>query len=204
MSVIKRIQYNSPVVLTYALLALVVLLLNQVTSGYSNWLLFSVHRGSPTDPLLYFRMIGHVLGHANLNHYFNNVVLLLLVGPMLEERYGWKKVLIMMLITAIITGILFLALSNGMLLGGSGLVFMLILLSSFTNLQKGRIPLTLILAIAIFIGREVVAEVTTDTNISNVTHIIGGMCGAAFGYFFNFGKKDVDAPPVLDSELTEE
>ncbi|MCL2014953.1 MAG: rhomboid family intramembrane serine protease [Defluviitaleaceae bacterium] len=181
----KRIQYNSPVVLTYALVALAVLLLDQITQGAANFYFFSVHRGSPTDPLLYFRMIGHVIGHANLSHYFNNVVLLLLVGPMLEERYGGKKILLMMLITALVTGILFLAVSDGRLLGGSGLVFMLILLSSFTNLQKGRIPLTLILAVAIFIGREVVAEVTTETNISNVTHIIGGICGAAFGYFFN-------------------
>ena len=183
----KRIQYNSPLILTYALVALAALALSYLTGGVSNALIFSVHRGALTDPLLYVRMIGHVLGHASLTHYVDNMVLILLVGPMLEEKYGSKWLGVMMLVTALVTGLLFLAVAGQghALLGGSGLVFMLILLSSFTNLQKGRIPLTLILAIIIFIGREAVTGATTQTNISHMTHIIGGICGAVFGYIFN-------------------
>jgi len=181
----KRIQYNSPMVLTYALIALAVLVLNHFTQGMSNALVFSIHRSALTDPLLYLRLFGHVFGHANLAHYFDNMVLILLVGPMLEEKYGSKWLAVMMLVTALITGLLFLAVSEHALLGGSGLVFMLILLSSFTNLQRGRIPLTLILAVVIFIGREAVTGATTETNISHLTHIIGGVCGAVFGYVFN-------------------
>ena len=181
----KRIQYNSPLILTYALIALAVLGLNYATGGVSNALVFSIHRSNLTDPLLYVRMIGHVFGHANIQHYFDNVVLILLVGPMLEEKYGSKWLGLMMLVTALVTGLLFLAVSEHALLGGSGLVFMLILLSSFTNLQKGRIPLTLILAVVIFIGREAVTGATAQTNISHLTHIIGGICGAVFGYVFN-------------------
>lgn len=181
----KRIQYNSPLILTYVLAALGALILNHFTNGISNALVFSIHRSNLTDPLLYLRMIGHVFGHANIQHYFDNVVLILLVGPMLEEKYGSKWLGIMMLVTALVTGLLFLAVSEHALLGGSGLVFMLILLSSFTNLQKGRIPLTLILAVVIFIGREAVTGATTQTNISHLTHIIGGVCGAVFGYVFN-------------------
>jgi len=158
-----------------------------MTLGASNSLLFSIHRSALTDPLLYFRLFGHVLGHANLAHYFSNMVLILLVGPMLEEKYGSKCIVIMMLVTAIITGLLFLAVTGPerALLGGSGLVFMFILLSSFTNLQKGRIPLTLVLVFIIFIGQELVTGATTQTNISHLTHIIGGVCGAVFGYIFN-------------------
>lgn len=185
----KRIQYNSPMVLTYALLALAALILNHWTQGSANALVFSIHRSALTDPLLYVRMLGHVLGHASLTHYFDNVVLILLVGPMLEEKYGSKWLAIMMLVTALVTGLLFLAVSDHALLGGSGLVFMLILLSSFTNLQRGRIPLALILAVVIFIGREAVTGATTQTNISHMTHIIGGVCGAVFGYIFN--KKEL-------------
>ena len=187
----KRIQYNSPLILTYALVSLGVLILNHWTQGITNALFFSIHRSALTDPLLYVRLIGHVLGHANLSHYFDNLVLILLVGPMLEERYGSKWLGIMMLVTALVTGLLFLAVSEHALLGGSGLVFMLILLSSFTNLQKGRIPFTLILAVIIFIGREAVTGATTQTNISHMTHIIGGICGAVFGYVFNFSRKDM-------------
>jgi len=174
--------------LSYALLALAVLGLNYLTGGTSNAMVFSIHRSAVTDPLLYVRLVGHVFGHANLSHFFDNMVLMLLVGPMLEEKYGSKWLAIMMLVTALVTGLLFISVSEHALLGGSGLVFMLILLSSFTNLQKGRIPLTLILAILIFIGREVVSGAVTQTNISHLTHIIGGICGAVFGYVFNRTK----------------
>ena len=191
MPIYKRIQYNSPLVLSYTLMALFVLGLNHFTDGVSNALLFSVYRSPLADPLMYVRMFGHVLGHASLTHYFNNVVIILLVGPMLEEKYGSKWLGIMMLVTALVTGLLFLALSEHALLGGSGLVFMLILLSSFTNLQKGRIPLTLILAVIIFMGSEIVTGATTQTNISHFTHVIGGICGAVFGYVFN--KEDLAA-----------
>ena len=189
MPIYKRIQYNSPLILSYALVSLLVLGLNNLTAGLSNTLVFSVHRSALSDPLLYVRMIGHVFGHANLSHYFDNMVLILLVGPMLEEKYGSKSLAVMMLFTAFVTGLLFMAVSEHALLGGSGLVFMLILLSSFTNLQKGRIPLTLILALIIFIGREVITGATTQTNVSHMTHIIGGVCGAVFGYAFNFNKQ---------------
>ena len=188
MPLYKRIQYNSPLILTYALLSLAALGLDHATQGISNVLLFSIYRSPLTDPLLYLRMIGHVLGHASLAHYFDNVVLILLIGPMLEEKYGSKWLGIMMLVTALVTGLLFLAVSEHALIGGSGLVFMLILLSSFTNLQRGRIPVTLILAVVIFIGREVVTSAATQTNISHLTHIIGGICGAVFGYVFNKKK----------------
>jgi len=188
MPIYKRIQYNSPLILSYALISLFALVLNNLTSGASNALVFSVHRSALTDPLLYARLVAHVFGHANINHYFDNMVLMLLVGPMLEEKYGGKWLAIMMLVTAVVTGLLFLAVSEHALLGGSGLVFMLILLSSFTNLQKGRIPLTLILAVIIFIGREAVSGVGSVTNVSHLSHIVGGVCGAVFGYVFNIDK----------------
>lgn len=185
MNPLKRIQYNAPVTLTFALVSLVALGLAYLTDGQSNRLLFSVYRASLTDPLAYFRVLGHVFGHANMSHYFNNFVIILLIGPMLEEKYGAKWLALMMLVTALVTGLLFIAVSEYAMLGASGVVFMLILLSSFTNLQKGRIPLTLILALLVFVGREAVSGATVADNVSHLTHIIGGLCGALFGFLIN-------------------
>jgi membrane associated rhomboid family serine protease len=150
------------------------------------------------NPLAYFRIFGHVLGHANIQHYVSNFLIILLVGPMLEERYGGKAILIMSAITALITGALFLLFSapNTGLLGASGIVFMFILLSSFANFQRGRLPVTLIFAILIYLGREIISEVATTfnlaevTNISYMTHIIGGVCGAVFGFVINKRKQE--------------
>jgi membrane associated rhomboid family serine protease len=184
----KRIQYNAPVTLSFALIGLFALLLAHLTNGASNGWLFSVYRAPLTDPLMYLRLFGHAIGHASAAHYLNNFVIVLLVGPMLEEKYGTKQMAMMMVITALVNGLVFITVSEGAMLGASGIVFMLILLSSFTNLQQGRVPLTLVLALVIFIGREAVSGATTEDNISHLSHIIGGICGAMFGFILNKKK----------------
>ena len=85
-------QYNSPVILTFFLLSLGVLFLGQYTGGWTTTHLFSVYRSSLKDPLFYIRLFGHVLGHSGYSHYMNNMLLLLLVGPGLEEKYGSRIV----------------------------------------------------------------------------------------------------------------
>ena len=185
MSVFRRVHYNAPVTLSFALVSLLALVLGHFTDGVSTALLFSVYRAPATDPLMYLRLFTHAIGHANTAHFFNNFMIILLMGPMLEEKYGGKQVVIMMVVTALITGILHIIVSPHAKLGASGIVFMMILLGSFANMQRGRIPLTLILATGIFLGREVVASATLDNNIAYMTHIVGGICGALFGFVLN-------------------
>lgn len=179
----RRIRYNSPVVLTFVLAALAALLLNTLTKGGSNRYLFSVYRCSLLDPLAYVRFFCHVLGHTDLNHYLNNMLLLLLVGPALEEKYGSRILLEAIALTALATGLVeFLFFPGFALLGASGVVFMMIVLSSFTDTKRGGIPLTLILVAALYLGGELVAGFTQTDNISQLAHIVGGACGIAFGF----------------------
>ncbi|MCL2416075.1 MAG: rhomboid family intramembrane serine protease [Defluviitaleaceae bacterium] len=185
----KRIQYNSPVVLTFVLISFLTLVLGNFTDNTTTLALFSVYRSSPTNPLTYVRLFGHVLGHANFEHFFNNLVLLLLLGPALEEKYGAKTMIYMIAFTALITGIAHMVFSpNSALLGASGIVFMFMLLSSFVNIQKGRIPLTLVICVVVFLGRELYFSFAYDNNISQFTHILGGICGGIFGFYINRKK----------------
>jgi membrane associated rhomboid family serine protease len=185
---LKKIKYNSPVILTFTFLSLFALVLGYATQDYSTQLLFSVYKSSPKSVFFYIRLFGHVLGHANWNHFFNNFLIILLVGPMLEEKYGSKRLLIMILFTAFITGLINLIFFNTGLLGASGIAFMLILLSSFVNLEKGTVPITFVLVFLAYIGSEVVNGFIGVDNISQLTHIIGGICGGIFGYFMNKEK----------------
>ena len=82
------IRFNAPVILTFALLSLLALLLGNWTDGAATYQYFSVYRSSLSDPLTYVRFFGHVLGHADYEHYMGNMLLMLLVGPGLEEKYG--------------------------------------------------------------------------------------------------------------------
>lgn len=178
------IDINSPVILGFAFLSLVLLGVNWLTGGFLNNLL-AIRYTSWLDPMMYVRLFTHTLMHANFGHYLNNMLLFLVVGPIAEEKYGGKNLLVMFAITSAITGLINVVFfRNVMLIGASGLVFMLILLASFTNQRDGKIPLTVIVVALLYIGNEIVNGIFVNDNISQISHIIGGICGAVFGFLF--------------------
>ena len=65
--------------------------------------------------------------------------------------------------------------------GASGIVFMLIVLSSFTSVKQGEIPLTALLVLGLYLGQEIINGLTSLDSISQITHIIGGAMGFIFG-----------------------
>jgi membrane associated rhomboid family serine protease len=133
------------------------------------------------NPLTLFRLVSHVAGHASLEHLMGNMTFVLLLGPIIEERYGSQRMLIMIVVTALLTALANIFLFSTGLLGASGIVFMLIILVSITNVSNGEIPLTFILVAILFIGKEVLASFAKD-NVSNFAHIFGGICGSFFGF----------------------
>ena len=177
----KKITWNSPVILSFALISLIALGLNTITNGTTNYLIFSVYGSSLLNPLFYLRLFTHVLGHADLSHYMNNMLLFLLVGPMLEEKYGSNRLLVIILVVALVTGIAHIIIApNTMLLGASGVVFAFILLSAVTGSKEG-IPLTFIIVAVLYIGTQIYEGVFNIDNVSQLTHIIGGIIGGVFG-----------------------
>lgn len=184
------IRFNAPVILTFALLSLLALLLGNWTNGAATHQYFSVYRSSLSDPLTYVRFIGHVLGHADYEHYMGNMLLLLLVGPGLEEKYGSGTMVWMILVTALVTGLVhFVFFPGSALLGASGVVFMMIVLSSFTAMRRGEIPVTLILVVIFYLGGEIMDGLFKKDNISQITHIVGGLCGLIFGFTVRRGRR---------------
>ena len=181
-----RIRYNAPVTLTFALLCAVVLLIDQISGG---WLISNFFTLQPDfnagSFLSWLRMVTYVIGHANWTHLISNFSFILLIGPVLEEKYGSLPILAMMVVTALATAFLNLLLVRTGLLGASGIVFMLILLSSFTNIRQGEIPITFILIIVLYVVREFVNALTPNTGISQLAHIAGGIIGGAFGFLFS-------------------
>lgn len=185
-----RVTFNSPFVLSFALACTLVMLLGLLTGESTTATLFSTYGASWRDPLTYVRLFTHVLGHAGLVHLINNMAYILLLGPQLEEKYGWKVLLIVILATAIVTGIVHSIFSpRTMLLGASGVAFAFILLTSFTEFKEGEIPMTFILVAVIYLGQQLWDGLTVDDNISNLSHIIGGVVGSAAGYMLNIRKK---------------
>ncbi|MBE6851302.1 MAG: rhomboid family intramembrane serine protease [Ruminococcus sp.] len=182
---IPKIEFNAPVVVWYSVISFVILLFGFATNNQSTDAFFTCYRTDPSDPMMWLRMVSYVLGHSDMSHYVGNFFLIILLGPMLEEKYGSKVLLLMMFLTAAVGGIVNVLLTTSGLRGASGIVFMFIILCSFTSVQSGRIPLTMVLVVIIYIGQEIVNGVIAADNISQLTHIIGGICGICFGLYYN-------------------
>ena len=187
-----KITFNAPVTLGFIIICFIATLLGVISNGKITQSIFMTYHSSLTSPMTYVRFIIHIFGHSGWSHFIGNASYLLLLGPMLEEKYGRKELLEVIVITAVVTGIInYIFFCNVGLCGASGVVFAFIVLSSFTGFNEGEIPLTFILVVVIFIGQQIVNGIMIQDNISYMAHIVGGMVGACAGYLMNKkGKYD--------------
>ncbi len=181
-----QFDYNSKIIISYLLLSLIAWFLNTISHGKTNKLLFSSYRSSPLNPLSYVRLFTHSIGHENWDHFVGNFLYILLVGPMIEEKYGSVNLLIMLLITSLVIAIFNLLFTKYMILGASGNVYMLIVLSSFSNITDGKIPLTVLLILIFYVISEVKKKLITNKKDKSYHdgHLLGALCGIIFGIFF--------------------
>lgn len=176
-------DYNSPVILTYFIISTIALILGYITKDKTNKLLFCSKRSSLLNPLTYIRLFTHSIGHSGWDHYVNNFLYILLIGPMIEEKYGSINLLIMFLITSLVIAIFNILISNYEIRGASGNVFMLIVLSSFSNFQEGKIPITLILICLFYVITEIKKSIfDRKSHTYYMGHILGAVCGIVFGF----------------------
>ena len=181
------IYVNAPITITFVLICILALALDKLTAGRSTVLVFSTYGSSWLSPMTYIRLIGHVFGHGGIQHLNSNMLYILLLGPILEEKYH-DRLITVILTTALVTGVAHNIMQpNTMMVGASGVVFAFILLASITGKEKG-IPITLILVAALWLGQEIYNGIVAADNISQITHIIGGISGAALGLFFKNNK----------------
>lgn len=194
-----KIDYNAPVILTYTLIAALVMIIDTIFDGFTR----SFFAFPPTfdfaNPLDYFRLVSHTIGHASWQHLAGNFAIILLIGPILEEKHGSKGLLLMMAVTAVISSVLAIMLFDHYGLGASGIVFMMIILASFVNFRSGTIPMTFILVALLYLGQEVYNSLKDD-NISQFAHILGGIAGAGFGFLAAGRRDNKAAPPAAPAE----
>lgn len=179
------LDYNSPVILTYLGLSLIACFLNYITHGKSNKLLFSSYRSHVLNPFTYIRMVTHSIGHKDLDHLIHNFLYILLIGPMVEEKYGSIPLIWMFVITSIFIAIINIIFHDYCILGASGNVYMLIVLSSFANITEGKIPITLLLILIFYVFSEVKKSILEgNRRVYHDGHLMGALAGLLFGFYF--------------------
>lgn len=130
--------------------------------------------------------------HANTGHLLGNMMLFLLLSPGLEKKQGWVEYLFCLLITGVVIGVAHLAFGGGrtVLIGASGWVFMMILLSTFTSGEAGTVSVPTLIVAALYGWQEVRAALAPD-HVAQFAHLLGGACGLLFG-FFGSGQHPAD------------
>ena len=176
-----KVTFNSPVILIFIIIAFFATILDPHKVFFVNRTLAT---SSLTSPMTYIGFFTHIFGHINMQHFLSNASYLLLIGPMLEEKYGQAMLIKIIAITAFTEGVICYFLFHGGL-GASGIVYSLILLTSFTNFKKGEIPMTFILIFITYIITEVFNGIFLNDNIGHSAHVIGGIVGAILGYKLN-------------------
>ncbi|CAJ1381692.1 unnamed protein product [Effrenium voratum] len=135
-------------------------------------------------PLTVPRLVLHIFGHGNWEHFLGNTTSLLLVLPMLEEKYKVRWLATISLLNAVVAAVVTMIMSEWtVVLGASGIVFQCMLLAVFSGRYHapGDIPITFLLAVAVYIVPEVRAW-GTDDGVSHTAHLVGGIVGAAAAF----------------------
>lgn len=181
--IISKFDYNAPIILTYFFICLIILIIDKLCKRKFSETCFTTYKNdSLLNPLTYFKLVSHSLGHADWEHLYSNFIKILLIGPLIEEKYGSINLLIIMVLTSLIIGIVNKLFGKGGILGASGIAYMLIILSSFVNMEEGKIPITLTLIILFFVVDEVIKLLRRKKDsVSHLGHITGAICGIAFG-----------------------
>jgi membrane associated rhomboid family serine protease len=178
-----KLRYNAPVVLSFAILSAAVLAFNQFAARGLVPAWFSLGGTfNPASVRCWVTLLTHCAGNTSWNALFSNFAFILLLGPMLEERYGSLRLALMIAITALTAAILNILVFKADISGAGGAVFMMILLASFANSSQGELPLSFILVLVMYLGREIAAVLDSGA-LGNFAHILGGFCGSLPGFF---------------------
>ena len=109
---------------------------------------------------------------------------------MIEEKYGSLNLIIMLLLTSLVIALFNIIFNNYCITGASGNVYMLIVLSSFSNISEGKIPITLILICLFYVVSEMKKSILEgNKKIYHDGHLLGAICGALFGFYFLYYTK---------------
>ena len=130
----------------------------------------------------YLSTIGYIFGHGGPEHLLGNLSFFLVLSPIIEKAYGGKKYVLMIVTAAIFTAIIHILFWENGLMGLSGIVFMLIILSTLIHAKSNELPFTFLLVLLLYFSKEVYLSFSKD-NVSHMAHLAGGISGIFWGYF---------------------
>lgn len=189
----KKFKFNfvfdSPVTISFSLLSVLLFVLNCLAfKGTLDVKILS----SPTTsagpiPFMatqissYLRLFLYAFGSQNFVGLLSNLLFLLMLGPVMEERYGSLVIGIMMAVSVLFSGVLNTCFCETSLQGCMPIIFMMIFLNSFMSFSKKKIPVSFLVIFVFYIAREVSGKTFSEI-VGLIICITGGLCGSLFAF----------------------
>lgn len=185
-----HILFDSPVTTTFSVLVVLLFIVDSfITKGKLSTLVLSAptvaggtQAFSASEPLSFFRIVLHVFGSTNCSLLISNLIIISLLGPILEEKYGSAIIGIMMFLSALLSGVLAACFCKTGISGADSIVFMMVLLNSYLSVSKKKIPLSSVIVLILFIWGEFYTD-TANGIIGLLVNIAGGLCGSLLAFF---------------------
>ncbi|MGM5488910.1 MAG: rhomboid family intramembrane serine protease, partial [Nanobdellota archaeon] len=137
--------------------------------------------------------------HAGITHIFFNMFVLLMFGPLIEQRIGTRRFYYLYFMAGIIAAIAFVVTPFGMrAVGASGAIMgilgmTIMLLPHLQVLFFFVIPMSLRTAGIIIAAVDILGLLGVGPGgIANVSHLAGLACGLAYGYYLKQKKHAYD------------
>lgn len=188
--------FDSPVVLVFSVVSAVIFISDLILKLNLSEKIFecpgakSVPAFDFKSALSYVKLVIYPFGGENSTSFFLNIGFILLLGPVLEERYGSIMLALMIFITSLVGGVLTACVSTFGIYGCGGIVFMMIILSVLSVFIKKQLPVswififTLYLAFSLFSGKKISGFMPfMQNNVPVFIQLASGICGSLFGFF---------------------
>ncbi len=182
-----KVSYDAPVTLTFVIICAILFLLSTfaIKNGALNKIL-----ASPTStagalpfivsqPISYLRLLLYIFGAGEGAVLITNLILIMLLGPAMEERYGSVIIGIMIFVSALFSGVLNACFCSESLVGAVPVVSMMIFLNAFMSFSKKKFPLSFAAVMILFVMLEVFSGAGA---IRIIICIAGGLCGSLFAF----------------------
>lgn len=210
-----KLTFDFPVTVTFVIVAVVMFLLDTFAFKGKMFSTILICHGSKQaivpfnfkSPADFTGLFFFIFGNSGWEMLFANLIAILLLGQILEERYGSVMLGLMMFISTMISGVLTACISTVPLTGAGCIIFMMAVLVSLTGLTKKRIPLSCLLVFVFFLAFEIFRNTkgAEGTDIMQKTcgvliEMIGGICGSIFGFLVLPKKKSTKTTASKKSE----
>ena len=182
--VLSRLVVNTPVVLLYVTLCVIVypivhyLNLEHQLTVHSGW--------NPNSIQCHTAMLTHMITHRRFADVRENLTALLLVGPSVERSLGSLHLLWLMLVVALGSAtahMLVVGHDGPALQGASAIVLACILMHSMESANKGQIPVSFFLTAILFLGDDIYHLVYKQRDLRTPLVLwTGAVVGAVMGW----------------------